>query len=274
MPQALSSLLVAVLLIGSLATPARAATEVDHTAFSDLLARHVDDHGWVDYTGLRRDREALDAYLGRLATANPAALASDPDRLAFWINAYNATTLAKALDEVDGRARGVKGVAGFFTARPQRIAGGALTLDEIETRARGFHDPRVHFALVCASTSCPRLQRFAYTGPRLNEQLNRAAREFLADSSRGLRLDQAHNQVVLSPIFKWYAGDFTGATGGVGSLLARAKAAASGSELLAFVRHYAPADADRFLDANKPSVTYAGYDWSLNSQSTHHAPHP
>jgi Protein of unknown function, DUF547 len=269
--KAIVTIMIAVLLAAnfSLAAGAKAATDFHHEAFDSLLAKYVNDRGWVDYPGLARDRASLDAYLKQLATADPASFGNDSDRLAFWINAYNATTLAKALDQVYGKVKGVKDVSGFFTSAPQRIAGEQLTLDQIETRARHFADPRVHFAVVCASTSCPKLQPFAFTGAQLNDQLDRAAHEFLADPSRGLRLDQEHKKVYLSSIFKWYAGDFTGASGSVASLLARAKAATSGREILTFIKKYAPADAVRFIDQNNPSVEYADYDWTVNAQDTH-----
>lgn len=269
--KAIVAIIVSVLLAANFGLSAglNAAVDFHHEEFDALLAKYVNDRGWVDYPGLARDRASLDAYLLQLAAADPASFGSDSERLAFWIDAYNATTLAKVLDQVYGKAKGVKDVSGFFTSAPRRIAGEQLTLDQIETRARHFGDPRVHFAVVCASTSCPKLQPFAFTGARLNDQLNRAAHEFLADPSRGLRLDQAHKKVYLSSIFKWYAGDFTGASGGVASLLARAKAATSGSEILTFVKKYAPPDAVRFIDQNNPSVEYSEYDWSVNAQDSH-----
>lgn len=143
-----------------------------------------------------------------------------------------------------------------------------MTLDEIETRGRNLHDPRIHFAIVCASTSCPKLQRFAYKAQVLNNQLDQVARQFFADPNRGLRFDPQKNELYVSPILKWYAGDFTGSSG---SLWARAKATVGGSELLDFIARYAPAEVGERIKENPPTLHYFDYDWSLNSLNTHAA---
>ncbi len=243
----------------------------DHSDFERLLQQYVNEQGWVDYAGLARGRAALDAYLARLASVRPDSLESN-DRLALYINAYNAFTLADVLDTVYGKAVGVKEVPGFFNGKTHPFAGEELTLDEIEGRGRNLGDPRIHFAVVCASTSCPKLQRFAYAGLQLDQQLDHVTREFLADPARGLLVDAGRHRVHLSSIFKWYAGDFTGAQSGASRLLARTKAVVSGGEITAYVRTYAPPEAQRFLEAGAPAVHYLDYDWSLNSQENHARP--
>lgn len=242
-----------------------AAIGFDHGALDGLLKTFVNDEGRVDYAGLQRERAKLDAYLATLSAAAPLSFGGDNERLAFWINAYNAFTLAGALDDVYKKAKGVKEVAGFFDKKRRRVAGADLTLDEIEKRGRDLNDARIHFAVVCASTSCPKLQRFAYAGATLEEQLTRVSREFLNDPARGLKVDRGGNSIHLSSIFKWYAGDFTGSS----SLLARVKAEVSGGEILEYVKKYAPEDAVKFINESKPSVKYLDYDWSLNAQETH-----
>ncbi len=106
--------------------------------------------------------------------------------------------------------------------------------------------------MICASTSCPKLQRFVYTGAALEEQLTRISREFLGDPARGLKVDRGKNAVHLSSIFKWYAGDFTGSS----SLLARVKAEVSGGEILEYVKKDAPEEAVKFINETKPTVKY------------------
>jgi len=237
----------------------------DHGALDGLLTTFVNDEGWVDYAGLQRERAKLDAYLATLGTAAPRSFGNDNERLAFWINAYNAFTLADVLDDVYQKAKGVKEVSGFFDKKRHRIAGADLTLDETEKRGRDLKDARIHFAVICASTSCPKLQRFAYTGATLDEQLTRISREFLSDPARGLKVDRGKNAVHISSIFKWYAGDFTGSS----SLLARVKAEVSGGEILEYVKKYASEEAVKFINESKPAVKYLDYDWSLNAQETH-----
>jgi hypothetical protein len=237
--------------------------------YGRLLHMYVTDDGWVDYGGLARERGALNGFLDELGSTSSTSFKDDAERLAFWIDAYNAFTLADVLDTVYGKQEGVRKVEGFFNGRKHLVAGERLTLDEIETSGRNLHDPRIHFAIVCASTSCPKLQRFAYTGERLNSQLDQAAREFFADPNRGLRFDPGKNALYVSPILKWYAGDFTGTTGGAGSTWARVKATVSGSELMNFIAKYAPRDVADRIKQNPPTLHYFDYDWSLNSLDTH-----
>lgn len=248
------------------ASEAHPTPALDVADYDRLLHTYVTDNGWVDYSGLARERAALNHFLEELAGASPMGYKSNSDRLAFWINSYNAFTLADALDTVYGKHEGVRQVSGFFDEHKHKVAREQLTLDEIEKRGRDLHDPRIHFAIVCASTSCPKLQRFAYAGERLDAQLGQAAREFLADPNRGLRYDAKNNDLYVSPIFKWYAGDFTG---NEGSLWARAKATVSGSELLDFIARYAPAEVADRIREHPPTLHYFDYDWSLNSLSTH-----
>jgi hypothetical protein len=240
---------------------------VDVSEYDRLLRTYVTEDGWVDYAGLARERDTLNRFLEQLAKGSPPAYKSKTEQLAFWINSYNAFTLADALDTVYGKQHGVRQVRGFFDKRKHSVAGERLTLDEIEKHGRDLRDPRIHFAIVCASTSCPKLRRFAYAGEKLDAQLDQAARGFLADANRGLRYDASHNALYVSPIFKWYAGDFTGE----GSLWARAKATVSGSELLDFIARYAPSDVAQRIRERPPTLHYFDYDWSLNSQDNHAA---
>ncbi len=245
------------------ATPA-----FDHSSFNALLETYVNDGGLVDYAGLSRDRAKLDAYLSALGSANPQSFPNDDERLAFWINAYNAFTLRDVLDDVYQKFKGVREAVGFFDKKTHRVAGQDLTLDQIEANGRNLQDPRIHFAVVCASTSCPKLQRFAYTGPQLQEQLTRITREFLADEQRGMRLDRANNTIYLSSIFKWYAGDFAGSTGGASKVFERVKASVSGAAGLNYVKSHVASDVAQLIAEKSPSVDYLPYDWSLNAQET------
>ena len=260
------------LLSGTLQTESRQAEQpslYDTSSYDRLLRTYVNDQGWVDYAGLAREQTALNRFLEQLASVSPKEFKDESERLALWINAYNAYTLRDALDTVYGKHQSVRQVRGFFNGRKHAVAGEQLTLDDIEKRGRDLRDPRMHFAIVCASTSCPKLQRFAYTEKALDRQLDQAAREFLADPKRGLRFDREHNKLFVSPIFEWYAGDFTGASSGAGSFWARAKATMSGNELLDFIAKYGPAEVAKAIRETPPAVHYFSYDWSLNSQDSH-----
>jgi hypothetical protein len=239
------------------------ASGFNHKPLDELLSTYVGRDGWVDYVGLQKDRAKLDAYVQALATAQPGSFPNDAERLAFWINAYNANTLAAVLDDIYGKHKSVKDIEKeFFKTKKHPVAGEQLTLDEIEKKGRDMKDPRIHFVVNCASASCPKLQRYAFTGAELEAQLTRATRDFLGDSTRGMNYVAGSNEVYLSPIFKWYAGDFTNES----STVARVKAETSGQELLEVVKKYIPAEIANFLTEKKPKVKYLGYDWSLNAK--------
>lgn len=246
-------------------SPTTQSSAFDHKPLGELLSAYVDKDGMVNYAGLQKDRAKLDAYLTAVATATPNTFPNDAERLAFWINAYNACTLADVLTDVLGKHKSVKEIEkAFFETKKHAVAGEQLTLDEIERKGRDLKDPRIHFAVNCASASCPKLQRYAYYGGELELQLSNAAREFLADSGRGLNYDPGRNVAYLSPIFKWYAADFTNAN----SVVARIKAEASGEELLEVAKKHMPPDVAKFFTEKKPKVDYLEYDWSLNAQET------
>ncbi len=178
------------------------------------------------------------------------------EAIAFWVNAYNAVVVKHVLDRYPG-IESVKAVEGFFDRFTFPVAGAELTLDEIEGRARELGDPRVHFAVVCASTSCPDLLDEPFRGDRLEAQLAAQTRRFLADPEKGMRWEPESGTLWLSSIFKWYAGDFTGGSTVV-AFFARGGVAD-------WVRAQLPPErAAEIGDSVK--VRYLDYDWSLNDR--------
>lgn len=242
-------------------THASAQGAVDVSGYDRLLRTYVTDDGWVDYAGMARERSVLNRFLAEAGKVSPEDLKSKDEKLAFWINVYNAFTLADALDSVYRKHASVRDVPGFFDGRKHGVAGEQLTLDEIERRGRDLRDPRIHFAIVCASTSCPKLRRFAYTAEKLESQLTQVTREFLADPNRGLRYNEKTNELYVSPILKWYAGDLAGNSG--------TTAGATDAAVLSFIVKYAPTEAAQNIQKNPPVLHYLEYDWSLNSLDTH-----
>ncbi len=212
------------------------------------------DSGGLDYAGLKASPEDLESYLSSLAKARPAD-ASREERIAFFSNVYNAVT-AKFVLDLYPEIGSVKDVDGFFDAKTFPVAGEELTLDEIEGRARAEGDPRVHFAVVCASTSCPDLRFEPYRSAELDRQLGEQTRAFLADAAKGLRFDG--EDLWLSSIFKWYAGDFTGGSTVV-AFFARSK-------VLDWVLPNLSDDLRQRIGDADPSVRYLDYDWSLNDR--------
>ena len=233
---------------------APAAGDVDREAWARVLSEHAREGG-VDYAALQASRSDLDAYLASLAEARPRELAP-AEEMAFWINAYNAVVIGHVLDRYPGIVS-VKQEEGFFDRLTFPVAGEQLTLDEIETRGLDLGEPRVHFAVVCASTSCPDLLAEPYRGADLERQLGEQTRLFLADPTKGMRYDGETGTLWLSSIFKWYAGDFTGGSTVV-AFFARGGVAD-------WVRAQLPDEAAAEIKESA-KVRYLEYDWSLNDR--------
>jgi len=240
--------------------PVRAPTALDHSAYTDLLQAYVDDAGMVDYAALKANQdEALAPYLRQLAETDPSNL-DEPERLAFWINAYNALTLKLIVDHYPVETiRSITPAGGLTVPRLNdpwhvkvgEVGGEIRTLDEIEhdiIRTR-FDEPRIHFALVCAAVSCPRLRREAFVGDRLDAQLDDQARLFLHAESKNA-IPAPNETIRLSRIFKWFGGDF-------------------GENTDALQRYLAPyfdgGVRQKLRDAAY-DVDYLDYDWALNAQ--------
>jgi hypothetical protein len=222
-------------------------------AWGRVLSDFVHDGG-VDYAGLQARPEDLEIFLASLAAVQPEALET-AEALAFWSNAYNAVVLRHVLDRYPG-IESVKAEDGFFNRLTFPVAGADRTLDAIESEARKLGDPRVHFAVVCASTSCPDLFDEPFRGDEIDAQLRGLTRRFLADPTKGMRYD-SDDTLWLSSIFKWYAGDFTGGSTVVAFF--------SRGGVADWVRGQLPPEvASEIGDSSK--VRYLDYDWGLNDR--------
>ncbi len=227
------------------------APQVDNSLFDALLQARVRD-GLVDYVGLKSDSR-LAAYLAELQKVDPATLGR-AQRLSYWINAYNAATLKLMAD-----AWPVASIMKINDGKPWDVpvfqpagAPERLTLNQIEHTMirKGFVEPRIHFALVCAAISCPPLRSEAYAGERLSAQLNDQTRSFLRNPARN-RYDPSAHALRLSPLFQWYAVDFGGATGTPGFVLKYL----SDSDRTALKRF-----------SREPALVFGDYDRSPNAQ--------
>lgn len=248
---ALAALVVALLPAFALAKPPPkgSAPEVDHAPFTQLLQRHVKD-GVVDYPALGKERAALTAYLERLRAVDEKTLQAQPRpaQLAYYLNLYNAETLALLLEHPGVKSiRDIGGESGPWKLPRVQLFGKARTLDELEHEIirKRYPDARVHFALVCAAKGCPKLRSEAYTAAKLEAQLDDQARGFLRAT---VRFDDATRTLTLSRLFEWFQGDFTRDAGTVPAYVAR---------------YVEPALAKR-ITAGEVKVAYFEYDWALN----------
>lgn len=223
-----------------------------YDAWTALLQKHVNSEGLVDYKGFIANKEKLQSYLDKISAAPPSDNWTDNDKIAYWLNAYNAYTVKLIIDHYP--VKSIKDLGAkhqiIFINTPWdikffKIGGKTMTLNRIEHRIlrSEFKEPRIHFALNCASLSCPKLRREAYVGNKLDEQLTDQAVGFLSDKSRN-ELDSKSPK--LSSIFSFYGKDMR---------------KWSGKSLIGFINMYSPVKIKE--DAE---LDYLDYNWNLNNQ--------
>jgi len=215
----------------------------DHTPFDRILADVVRDER-VDYAALRKShRPELQAYLDRLAAFDPAVVPND-DRLALYLNLYNASMLATAVARLDKDPKWTPAANdwGVFDDKTVRIGGRSISLNQLENEIirKEFDEPRIHVALVCAAASCPPLIGAAYAPAGLADTLEENMRRFVNDPARN-RVDHRAKMLSLSQIFEWYADDFGGR-----------------ERLASYVGRYVAGEVAGY------SVEFLEYDWALN----------
>ncbi|WP_460499744.1 DUF547 domain-containing protein [Hymenobacter agri] len=232
-------------------TLAATGTPVDHSAYDKLLKKHVTAQGLVDYKGFKADETAFNQYLALLSKNPPAGNWSKADQMSYWINAYNAYTIRLILDHYPvqsikdiGSKIKIPFVTTPWAAKFFSIGGEKMSLDHIEhgILRKKFDDPRIHFALVCASISCPRLRNEAYVGSRLSAQLDDQGRDFLNNPAKN-KISKSAAQ--LSKYFDWYKGDWQ----------------KNGQSVAKWVNRYSTTKMDDNI-----RISYLDYNWNLNKQ--------
>lgn len=222
-------------------TTANSAVNVDHSEWNMLLKAHVNSDGLVNYDGFKKDKIKLDAYLKKLSAYNPDNKWSVQELLAYYINLYNAYTVNLILDNYPTKS--IKDIDGAWTKAIVPVGNRKLSLGGIENGIlRKMNDARIHFAINCASISCPKLMNEAYTAGKINEQLEKAANEFINSDKN----DISANSVKLSSIFDWYQKDFK---------------TTKTPTIIDYINTYSKTK----VKAGTP-VSYKDYNWSLNKQ--------
>ncbi len=246
-----------------------AAFDQRHAAWTALLKDNVvvarNGHSsTVHYAAFKQQRGAFDGYLKSLSAVTQREYDgwSKPQRLAFLINAYNAFTVSLILTKYPDLAS-IKDLGGLFQSPWKKeffqLLGQSRSLDGVEhgmIRASGaFNEPRIHFAVNCASIGCPMLQREAFVADRLEAQLADATQRFLSDRSRN-RYEPQRKRLVVSKLFDWYGKDFEQGYGGIDSLEAY------------FSRHAAElsdsAADQQAVRSGDWQLDFLDYDWALN----------
>lgn len=222
-----------------------------HQAWDELLKKWVDPAGMVNYKGFVQDKQKLEAYLRQLSQTPPDPKTwTKQEQLAYWINAYNAFTVKLIADNYPVKSiedlhptLNIPLVNTVWHKKFFKIGGKESSLDEIEHSIlrKQFDEPRIHFALVCASYSCPPLRREAYNASDLNKQLDEQARRFINDPKRN---KIGANKAQLSKIFSWFKDDFT-----------------KQQSLVSYLNRYSTTRL-----SPQASISYLEYDWRLNEQ--------
>lgn len=224
----------------------------EYQLWANVLKEHVDDQGRVNYDKLKESRADLDAFIEKVRDADIDKM-SDIEQKAFWINAYNALTMQLIADKYPLKFGGIRTINwGRPWSIKMRAAHRDLTLGDIEhniLRKWDPPDPRVHFALNCASIGCPKLPNKVFDPRRLNEQLDFEARRFINDPQK-VRLNRATNTLHYSELLNWYEEDFL--------VVAEDK--------LSYIKKYLNEGDRAYLDAHEVILRIIKYDWGLNKQ--------
>lgn len=243
----------------SITSFAAGAAAPDTHLLQSVLDQYVRPNGTVNYAGLKANSKELDRFVAQVASvspdSNPELFPNREARLAYWINAYNALVLGAFVKEYPERRERLQSLLGrreFFFKLKQTVGGVRRTLDDIEVKSlrKPFHDPRIHFAIVCASTSCPWLSKEAYTPENVDAHLERDARQYFGQA-RNFRMDENQRVVYLPQIFDWFKDDF----------------GTTAERVAAFVARYRPAEAAE-LTKGSWKIKYFDYDWSPNDVRT------
>ena len=226
--------------------------------WDDILQKHVDQEGLVDYKSLKRSQGRLDEYLSLLARTDPVAL-SNSGKLAYWINAYNAFTLKLILDHYP--VKSIKDIPRRWEIKEWVAGGQKYSLNQIEHEIlrKDFEEPRIHFAIVCASIGCPNLWNRAFTEDDIDDQLDQAGKTFFA-SPKHFRFETRKSAfggdvvvLSLSKILKWFKEDFT--NGGK-------------TPVMDFAMQYVDSSVAKKISqaGNSIKIKYLSYDWDLNEK--------
>jgi hypothetical protein len=220
----------------------------NHDAWTVLLRKNVAENGWVNYSQFVKDSVLLNEYLNQLSACQPNEKWTKDERLAYWINVYNAFTVKLIVDNypvnsIKDIKKGIPLINSVWEMDFFEIGGKSFDLSTVEHQIlrKDFDEPRIHFAIVCASKSCPQLLNEAYRANHLDEQLTAQTRRFLADSSKNVF---GQGSMRISPIFKWFRKDFT-----------------QNGSLQEFISNYTDAPV-----SSSTGIEYTDYDWTLNGE--------
>jgi hypothetical protein len=241
------------------------STDPLHRPFDQVLDLYVRD-GLVYYRALRSDRGRLDRYIAALGSTTKSTYDGWPreQKMAFWVNAYNAFVLQTVIQNYPLRGNSIRNVPGAFDQRPHQAAGRTVTLDQIEKKILPeFRDPRLYFALGRGAMGSGRLRSEVYTGTRMEEQLKDQTEDFLGRQDH-VKIDRLANEIQISPILGWHEDEFIAAYSGKEESARFAKRSPIERAALALVGPVLLPAEREFVEKGEFKVVYQKFDWTLN----------
>ncbi|MCT4580181.1 MAG: DUF547 domain-containing protein [Flavobacteriales bacterium] len=209
----------------------------DHSIWNELLKKNVSSTGKVNYKGFKADRVKLNNYLTALKAKSPTSSWSRNEKLAYWINVYNAFTVQLIVEHYPTSS--IMKIDKAWDKKFIKIAGKVYSLGDVENNIlRKMGESRIHFAINCASVSCPKLLNEAYTAEKLSSQLRMVTKQFFADKTKN---QLGANTVKISKIFEWYAKDF------------------SNGNIIEYINKYSGTKV-----STSAKISYLEYNWNLN----------
>lgn len=211
-----------------------------YEAYDSFLKKYVSSSGKVNYAGINGDRKKLNAIAKEFNDQYPTRDWTYNQKLAFWINTYNVFTIKLIIDNYPTTSI-TKIATKPWEIKSVKLNGHTYSLDHVENQIirKQFNEPRIHFALNCASESCPILLNKAYKASTVSSQLTSQTKKFLNDLSKNTF---GKREITISPIFKWYAEDFTN----------------NGESVISFINKY------RTEQLKDQKIKYSTYSWELN----------
>lgn len=245
--------------------------------YAVVLKNYVDDEGMVNYKKLKTEAQMLESFIAAMGKLDPNSYSkwNERQKIAFWLNAYNAFTLKAIIDNYPIKPdffksmyyskNSIRQIDGVWDKITFNVLGQKLTLEHIEHKIlrEKFNEPRIHMAMVCAAMGCPPLRNEPYTGKKLDQQIDDQSRKFLANPEK-FRFDSLKRVLHISPILNWFGDDFIKITTKKKPFIQYSNKEAA---ILEFVSKYLAEDHAFFKPSKRAiRIKYLDYDWSLNEQ--------
>lgn len=215
------------------------AQNFDYKSYNQFLGKYVSDKGNVNYDKIKTNKLELDAIIAKFEKIQPTEKWSENEKIAYYINAYNVYTLKIVIENYPTKS--IKDIDNVWDKKFIPSSKGKISLSDVEHKIlRKMNEPRIHFAINCASFSCPNLLNDAYMPETLDNQLETVTKSFINDKTKNTI---SASEIKISEIFNWFGGDFK----------------TKKTSVIDFINNYSTVKIDK-----KAKIKYLDYDWSLN----------